>query len=80
MWLIRVQANLHGKFFVTQPLPDSRLLFLTISDVCRRIPRAVLEAVYGINLVKPEEYEDPDRQPYAEELLEAYSCELKRYV
>lgn len=49
--------------------------FLTSFHVCRRIPRAVLETVYGINLVPPQEGEDPDREPYAEELLNAYGCE-----
>ena len=44
-----------------------------VTLVCRRIPRDVLEAVYGVNLTKPEEWEDPERPPYAEELLDAYS-------
>ena len=47
-----------------------------VTLVCRRIPRDVLEAVYGINLTKPEEWEDRDRPPYAEELLDAYSRKL----
>ncbi len=37
----------------------------------------MLEAVYGINLIKPEEWEDPDRPPNAEELLDAYSRKLQ---
>jgi large subunit GTPase 1 len=49
---------------------------LTQYNVCRRIPRDVLETVYGINLPKPEEWEDSDRPPHAEELLDAYGCKL----
>ncbi|MBN3295559.1 LSG1 GTPase, partial [Amia calva] len=36
------------------------------------IPRHVLEATYGINIIRPREDEDPDRPPTAEELLAAY--------
>ncbi|KAJ6655497.1 hypothetical protein lerEdw1_005075 [Lerista edwardsae] len=39
-----------------------------------RIPRGVLEATYGINIVRPREDEAPDRPPTAEELLTAYGC------
>ncbi|KAL8188338.1 UNVERIFIED_CONTAM: large subunit GTPase 1 [Gekko kuhli] len=39
-----------------------------------RIPRDVLEATYGINLVRPREDEVPDRPPTSEELLTAYGC------
>ena len=45
--------------------------------MCRRIPRDVLETMYGITLSKPEEWEDPDRPPYAEEFLDAYSRKLE---
>ncbi|KAK2553067.1 Large subunit GTPase 1-like protein [Acropora cervicornis] len=38
----------------------------------QRIPRNVLEAVYGINLTAPEEEEDPNRAPLSHELLSAY--------
>ncbi|XP_028398266.1 large subunit GTPase 1 homolog [Dendronephthya gigantea] len=44
-----------------------------VALVCQRIPRDVLETLYGINLPKPEEYEDPDRPPFTEEFLDAYS-------
>uniref|UniRef100_H9H7H8 Large subunit GTPase 1 homolog n=1 Tax=Monodelphis domestica TaxID=13616 RepID=H9H7H8_MONDO len=40
--------------------------------VCQNIPRHVLEATYGIRLIRPREDEDPDRQPTSEELLTAY--------
>ncbi|NXW69747.1 LSG1 GTPase, partial [Hirundo rustica] len=36
------------------------------------IPRNILEATYGINIIRPREDEDPDRKPAAEELLTAY--------
>ncbi|KAF3827434.1 hypothetical protein GH733_002920 [Mirounga leonina] len=36
------------------------------------IPRHVLEATYGINIIKPREDEDPCRLPTSEELLTAY--------
>lgn len=44
--------------------------------VCQNIPRYVLEATYGINIIKPREDEDPCRPPTSEELLTAYGCEL----
>nr|XP_023026894.1 large subunit GTPase 1 homolog [Leptinotarsa decemlineata] len=37
------------------------------------IPRHVIEDKYGIMLPKPLEGEDPDRPPFAEELLNAYA-------
>ncbi|KAI5281734.1 Large Subunit Gtpase 1-like [Manis pentadactyla] len=36
------------------------------------IPRHVLEATYGISIIKPREDEDPHRPPTSEELLTAY--------
>uniref|UniRef100_A0AAY4DW47 Large subunit GTPase 1 homolog n=1 Tax=Denticeps clupeoides TaxID=299321 RepID=A0AAY4DW47_9TELE len=36
------------------------------------IPREVLEATYGINIIRPREDEDPERPPTSEELLMAY--------
>ncbi|KAH1165694.1 hypothetical protein KIL84_023253 [Mauremys mutica] len=38
----------------------------------QHIPRYVLEATYGINIIRPREDEEPDRQPTSEELLTAY--------
>lgn len=46
------------------------------SYVCQNIPRHVLEATYGINIIKPREDEDPHRPPTSEELLTAYGCKL----
>eukprot|EP01118_Nematostelium_gracile_P020210 TRINITY_DN973_c0_g1_i2.p1 TRINITY_DN973_c0_g1~~TRINITY_DN973_c0_g1_i2.p1 ORF type:complete len:645 (-),score=180.66 TRINITY_DN973_c0_g1_i2:81-2015(-) len=44
-----------------------------VSLVTKRIPRNILESTYGIILQKPGEYEDPNRPPTAEELLQAYA-------
>lgn len=49
--------------------------FLNLLYVSQRIPRATLEAVYGISIDMPKEGEDPDRPPHAAELLNAYGCE-----
>ncbi|NXD13856.1 LSG1 GTPase, partial [Nothocercus nigrocapillus] len=46
--------------------------FPSLAYVCQHIPRNVLEAIYGINIIRPREDEDPDRKPTAEELLTAY--------
>lgn len=43
-----------------------------ISLVCQRIPRHILEATYGINIIRPREDEDPDRAPTSEEFLTSY--------
>ncbi len=41
--------------------------------VCRRIPRTLLEHVYGVGLPAPADHEDPHRPPNSHELLEAYA-------
>ncbi|PVD36894.1 hypothetical protein C0Q70_03885 [Pomacea canaliculata] len=46
--------------------------FSLMGHVCERIPKTVLEAVYGINLPVPGEAEDPNRPPTAGELLSSY--------
>ena len=51
-------------------------IFLDLNHLCQRIPRGVLEVVYGINIAAPQEGEDPTRAPYADELLSAYGCKL----
>ncbi|KAG8445121.1 hypothetical protein GDO86_010043 [Hymenochirus boettgeri] len=38
----------------------------------QRIPRYVLETIYGINIIRPREDDDQDRPPTSEELLRAY--------
>uniref|UniRef100_A0A4X2MAN0 Large 60S subunit nuclear export GTPase 1 n=1 Tax=Vombatus ursinus TaxID=29139 RepID=A0A4X2MAN0_VOMUR len=40
--------------------------------ICQNIPRRVLEATYGIHIIRPREDEDQNRQPTSEELLTAY--------
>lgn len=50
--------------------------FSLMGHVCERIPKTVLEAVYGINLPVPGEAEDPNRPPTAGELLSSYGCEI----
>lgn len=54
------------------PIDQMRDHVPPISLVCQHIPRNVLEATYGINIIRPREDEDPDRKPTAEELLTAY--------
>ncbi|XP_078725732.1 large subunit GTPase 1 homolog [Lampetra fluviatilis] len=54
------------------PIDQMRDHVPPVSLVCQHIPRAVLEATYGINIVRPREDEDPDRPPTSEELLSAY--------
>ena len=50
--------------------------FLNCSHLCQRIPRGVLEVVYGITITPPQEEEDINRAPFADELLSAYGCKL----
>ncbi|XP_028016533.2 large subunit GTPase 1 homolog isoform X2 [Eptesicus fuscus] len=54
------------------PIDQMRDHVPPISLVCQNIPRHVLEATYGINIIKPREDEDPHRPPTSEELLTAY--------
>ncbi|KAK1162440.1 hypothetical protein AOXY_G17303 [Acipenser oxyrinchus oxyrinchus] len=54
------------------PIDQMRDHVPPISLVCQHIPRHVLEATYGINIIRPREDEDPDRAPSAEEFLTAY--------
>ncbi|KAM6063083.1 large subunit GTPase 1 homolog isoform 2-T2 [Chlamydotis macqueenii] len=54
------------------PIDQMRDHVPPISLVCQHIPRNILEATYGINIIRPREDEDPDRKPTAEELLTAY--------
>lgn len=41
--------------------------------VCNRIPRQLLEATYGLHLIKPAEDEDQNRPPTASELLTGFA-------
>lgn len=54
------------------PIDQMRDHVPPISLICQNIPRYVLEATYGINIIRPREDEEPDRQPTSEELLTAY--------
>ncbi|XP_025732227.1 large subunit GTPase 1 homolog isoform X1 [Callorhinus ursinus] len=54
------------------PIDQMRDHVPPVSLVCQNIPRHVLEATYGINIIKPREDEDPHRLPTSEELLTAY--------
>ncbi|XP_014588312.3 large subunit GTPase 1 homolog [Equus caballus] len=54
------------------PIDQMRDHVPPVSLVCQNIPRYVLEATYGINIIKPREDEDPCRPPTSEELLTAY--------
>ena len=47
-----------------------------INYICTLIPRHVLESKYSIMLPKPMEGEDENRNPFAEELLNAYGCKF----
>ncbi|XP_004834811.1 large subunit GTPase 1 homolog [Heterocephalus glaber] len=54
------------------PIDQMRDHVPPVSLVCQNIPRRVLEATYGISIIKPREDEDPYRPPTSEELLTAY--------
>ncbi|KAM9696916.1 large subunit GTPase 1 homolog [Dama dama] len=56
------------------PIDQMRDHVPPVSLVCQNIPRHVLEATYGIDIIKPREDEDPQRPPTSEELLTAYGC------
>ncbi|KNC50777.1 uncharacterized protein AMSG_06673 [Thecamonas trahens ATCC 50062] len=55
------------------PIDNLRSYYGPVSLVCQRIPRAVLEDVYGVALPPPGEGEDPHRAPFVTELLQAYA-------
>ncbi|XP_073434792.1 large subunit GTPase 1 homolog [Dendrobates tinctorius] len=54
------------------PIDQMRDHVPPISLIAQRIPRYVVEAIYGINIIRPREDEDQDRAPTSEELLAAY--------
>ncbi|KAM9315927.1 large subunit GTPase 1 homolog [Gastrophryne carolinensis] len=54
------------------PIDQMRDHIPPISLISLRIPRYVLEAIYGINIIRPREDEDQERAPTSEELLSAY--------
>ncbi|XP_072264306.1 large subunit GTPase 1 homolog [Pyxicephalus adspersus] len=54
------------------PIDQMRDHIPSISLIAQRVPRYVLEAIYGINIIRPREDEDQDRAPTSEEFLSAY--------
>lgn len=57
------------------PIDQMRDHVPPVNLVATLIPRHVIEDTYGIMLPPPMEGEDPDRPPFAEEVLNAYGCE-----
>lgn len=55
------------------PIDQMRDHVPPVNLLCTLIPRHVLEDTYGIMITKPLEAEDPNRPPYAEELLLAFA-------
>lgn len=58
------------------PIDQMRDHVPPVNLVATLIPRHVIEDTYGIMLPAPMEGEDPDRCPFAEEVLNAYGCKL----
>lgn len=56
------------------PIDQLRDYVPPVNILCTRIPKHILEDKYGIIIAKPPEGENPNRPPYAEELLLAYGC------
>lgn len=54
------------------PIDQMRDHVPPVNQLCRYIPRHILEDRYGIMIAKPMEGEDPMRAPYSEEFLLAY--------
>ncbi|XP_019937026.2 large subunit GTPase 1 homolog [Paralichthys olivaceus] len=54
------------------PIDQMRDHVPAVSLICQTVPRHVLEGTYGVNIIRPREDEDPDRNPTSEELLMAY--------
>lgn len=55
------------------PVDQLRDFVPPVNLLCSLIPRHILEETYGILIAKPLEGEDPNRPPYAEEILLAYA-------
>ncbi|XP_071502821.1 large subunit GTPase 1 homolog [Diadema antillarum] len=55
------------------PIDQMRDFTAPVSLLCVRMPREVLELTYGMNLIKPQAGEDPDRPPTALEFLNAHA-------
>lgn len=61
------------------PIDQMRDHVPAVNILCTQIPRHTLEDKYGIIIAKPQEGENPNRPPYAEELLLAYGCKLCKF-
>lgn len=59
------------------PIDQMRDFVPPVNVLCTQIPRHILEDKYGIMIAKPPEGEDPNRPPYAEELLLSYGCKFQ---
>lgn len=58
------------------PIDQMRDYVPPVNVLCAQIPRHTLEDKYGIMIARPQEGEDPNRAPFAEELLLAYGCKF----
>lgn len=58
------------------PIDQMRDYVPPVNVLCTQIPRHTLEDKYGIMIARPQEGEDPNRPPFAEELLLAYGCKF----
>lgn len=58
------------------PIDQMRDYVPPVNVLCTQIPRHTLEDKYGIMIARPQEGEDPNRPPFAEELLLAYGCQF----
>lgn len=56
------------------PIDQMRDYVPPVNVLCTQIPRHTLEDKYGIMIARPQEGEDSNRSPFAEELLLAYGC------
>lgn len=61
------------------PIDQLRDYIPPVNILCTHIPKYVLEDKYGIMIAKPPEGENPNRPPYAEELLLSYGCKFFVY-
>lgn len=58
------------------PIDQMRDHVPPVNLIASLIPRHIIEDTYGIMLPLPLEGEDPERPPFAEEILNAYGCTL----
>lgn len=58
------------------PIDQMRDHVPAVNILCTQIPRHTLEDRYGIMIARPQEGEDPNRAPIAEEFLLSYGCKF----